>query len=85
MVSVVGSSDPGHEVQTYIGIRRMSDHSIKSICVFCGASFGKDPAFRAAAEELGHTLLSCVFVGLSKAPDMVLSEEIMKSSYLSQS
>ena len=34
----------------------MSDPSIKSVCVFCGASFGKDPAFRAAAEELGRQI-----------------------------
>ena len=34
----------------------MSDQSIKSICVFCGASVGKDPAFRAAAEDLGRRL-----------------------------
>ncbi|HCH55571.1 MAG TPA: TIGR00730 family Rossman fold protein, partial [Rhodospirillaceae bacterium] len=34
----------------------MSDPSIKSVCVFCGASVGKDPAFRAAAEDLGRRL-----------------------------
>ena len=34
----------------------MSDPSIKSVCVFCGASVGKDPAFRAAAEDLGRRM-----------------------------
>ena len=34
----------------------MPDPSIKSVCVFCGASVGKDPAFRAAAEELGRQM-----------------------------
>lgn len=28
----------------------------KSICVFCGSRDGDDPAFRAAASELGHAL-----------------------------
>ena len=30
--------------------------SIKSVCVFCGASVGNDPAFRNAAEDLGGQL-----------------------------
>ena len=34
----------------------MSDPSIKSVCVFCGASVGKDPAFRGAAEDLGRRM-----------------------------
>lgn len=29
---------------------------LASICVFCGASAGRDPAYRAAAEALGRTL-----------------------------
>ncbi|HEX2330128.1 MAG TPA: TIGR00730 family Rossman fold protein [Candidatus Angelobacter sp.] len=30
--------------------------SIKSICVFCGSSFGARPAYKSAAEELGRLL-----------------------------
>jgi uncharacterized protein (TIGR00730 family) len=29
---------------------------LKSVCVFCGSSHGKDPAYEAAASELGRTL-----------------------------
>ena len=29
---------------------------MKSVAVFCGSSFGTDPAFKAAAETLGHAL-----------------------------
>ena len=31
----------------------MTSSHIKSICVFCGASLGADPAFKDAAEDLG--------------------------------
>ena len=31
----------------------MNSSHIKSICVFCGASLGADPAFKDAAEDLG--------------------------------
>jgi uncharacterized protein (TIGR00730 family) len=34
----------------------MSISKISSICVFCGASVGKDPAFAAAATDLGHRM-----------------------------
>ena len=34
----------------------MPDLQVRSLCVFCGASVGKDPAFRAAAEELGRLI-----------------------------
>lgn len=34
----------------------MNDRSIKSVCVFCGASVGNDPAYAAAARELGTGL-----------------------------
>lgn len=34
-----------------------SDNS-RAICVFCGSSAGNDPAFRAAATELGHALVT---------------------------
>ncbi len=34
----------------------MSISSISSICVFCGASVGKDPAYVAAATDLGHRM-----------------------------
>ncbi len=34
----------------------MRDPSIKSICVFCGASEGNHSAFRAAAEDLGRLM-----------------------------
>ncbi|PPR09806.1 MAG: Cytokinin riboside 5'-monophosphate phosphoribohydrolase [Alphaproteobacteria bacterium MarineAlpha11_Bin1] len=34
----------------------MRDSSIKSVCVFCGASEGKYPVFRTAAEDLGRQL-----------------------------
>jgi uncharacterized protein (TIGR00730 family) len=30
--------------------------AIRSVCVFCGASAGRDPAYRAAAETVGATL-----------------------------
>ena len=30
--------------------------SLQSICVFCGASLGHDPAYQQAAEALGRTL-----------------------------
>jgi predicted Rossmann-fold nucleotide-binding protein len=29
---------------------------LKSVCVFCGSSHGKDPAYEAGASELGRTL-----------------------------
>ena len=29
---------------------------MQRICVFCGSNPGRDPAYRAAAEQLGHTL-----------------------------
>ena len=38
---------------------------------------GLDP--RAAAEELGHTFLPCVLVGLSRAPDLVAPAEAARS------
>ncbi|MBW8880700.1 MAG: TIGR00730 family Rossman fold protein [Asticcacaulis sp.] len=34
----------------------MSKHDIKSICVYCGSSFGADPAYRQAALDLGQIL-----------------------------
>ena len=34
----------------------MPDLQVRSICVFCGASVGEDPAFRAAAEDLGRLI-----------------------------
>lgn len=42
------------------------------------APLAPDPQLdpRAAAEELGHTFLPCVLVGLSRAPDLVATGEI---------
>ena len=34
----------------------MTDPSIRSVCVFCGASVGNDPEFRSAAEALGRQM-----------------------------
>ena len=34
----------------------MSLKSNRSVCVFCGSRFGADPAYRAAAADLGHAL-----------------------------
>ena len=34
----------------------MTQSEIRSVCVFCGASLGNNPAFRAAAEQLGTLL-----------------------------
>ena len=34
----------------------MTTSTVKSVCVFCGASVGNDPAYRAAANELGEKM-----------------------------
>ncbi|MEI9902821.1 MAG: TIGR00730 family Rossman fold protein [Asticcacaulis sp.] len=34
----------------------LSKHEIKSVCVYCGSSFGTDPAYRRAALDLGQVL-----------------------------
>ena len=34
----------------------MTTSTVKSVCVFCGASVGNDPAYRAAANELGERM-----------------------------
>ncbi|ESQ91742.1 lysine decarboxylase [Asticcacaulis sp. AC460] len=34
----------------------LSKSNIKSVCVFCGSSFGDDPAYRQAALDLGQVL-----------------------------
>ena len=34
----------------------LSKHDIKSVCVYCGSSFGTDPAYRQAAHDLGQIL-----------------------------
>ncbi len=34
----------------------LSKHEIKSVCVYCGSSFGTDPAYRQAALDLGQVL-----------------------------
>ena len=39
---------------------------------------------RAAGEELGHTFLTCVLVGLSRAPDMIeIKKECIENSFFS--
>ncbi len=34
----------------------MSKHNIKSVCVYCGSSFGNDEVYRTAAHDLGQVL-----------------------------
>ena len=34
----------------------LSKHDIKSVCVYCGSSFGSDPAYRQAALDRGQVL-----------------------------
>ena len=34
----------------------MAKHDIKSVCVYCGSSFGNDEAFKQAAHDLGQVL-----------------------------
>ena len=34
----------------------LTKHDIKSVCVYCGSSFGTDEAFRQAAHDLGQVL-----------------------------
>ena len=34
----------------------LSKHNIKSVCVYCGSSFGNDEAYRTAARDLGQVL-----------------------------
>ena len=34
----------------------MTTSTVNSVCVFCGASVGNDPAYRAAANELGERM-----------------------------
>lgn len=35
---------------------KMTESPIKTLCVFCGSSYGKDPAFTAGATELGELM-----------------------------
>lgn len=62
----------------------MSDDSAPhAVCVFCGANDGADPAFRAAAEELGGTLagagLEVVYGGASIGLMGVLADSALRA------
>ncbi|CAL4867411.1 hypothetical protein MMA231_01664 [Asticcacaulis sp. MM231] len=34
----------------------LTKNEIRSVCVFCGSAFGKDPAYKQAAHDLGQIL-----------------------------
>lgn len=57
----------------------MSDH-MKSVCVFCGARFGENPAYRAAAKELGAVLAANEWQLVYGAGDVGLMGEVAKAT-----
>ncbi len=69
----------GHGVDALAGAEAVISHLlVRHLGIPCAhapalAPLPLDPALdpRAAAEELGHTFLPCVLVGLSRAPDLV--------------
>ena len=69
----------GEGIDSFAGAEAVISHLlVKHLSIPCAHSpalnilpVNEDLDPRAAAEELGHTFLSCVLVGLSKAPDMV--------------
>ena len=56
---------------------------MQSICVFCGSSFGTDPAFRRAAESLGEALarrdVTLVYGGGNVGLIGALADQVMRS------
>ncbi len=70
----------GEGVDALAGAEAVISHLlVRNLCIPCAhapavSGLPLEPFLdsRAAAEELGHTFLPCVFVGLSRAPDLLL-------------
>ena len=52
-------------------VKSSSKNNSASVCVFCGSSFGNDPAYREAAREIGVPVVSSTPHGLMNAVRLV--------------